>query len=119
MLDQLIRFLEINIELVKIEVKNTVSQLLAEFVKLVVGLFFLAMLLVFGSIALALYLGELLSNQPVGFLLISVLYVLLFGSFLAYQRKIKQTIKESIDEEIPDNTDLLKEADQSHEKNEL
>ena len=67
-----------------LHVTEKVSTLLGQVVQQVVLFVVLGMALLFLNIALAFYLGDLLSSRPLGFVIVAGFYLLLLGAFLLW-----------------------------------
>ncbi len=72
------KLIEVRIQIVKNQVEEQFSEVLSRiFILIVMGLASL-MILLFASISLAFYIGEKLYSPYMGFLYVSLLYLLLF-----------------------------------------
>lgn len=101
MLDSLIKYLEVNLELVKLDAKETAVRIIAKMMKAVILMIFGSFTLLFTSLALAFYLDKVLGSEFYGFFIVGLFYLLLLIVFWAFRRRITQKIQESIDVEIP------------------
>jgi len=109
MFDNIVKFIEINLEIVKLDIKETIATSIVNLIKLLVGGFFVTLALIFASIALALFLGGWLASQALGFGAVALLYLAGFGIFRLFQNKLKNAFREMVQKQIPENTQLLNE----------
>ncbi|MFD2036425.1 phage holin family protein [Belliella marina] len=89
------QLIEVRIEIVKNEIKDQFSDIFSRiFILVLMGLFSM-MILLFASISLAFYLGEILYSDYKGFLYVSLIYLILFVLFyfLRESKSILQTFK--------------------------
>ncbi|MCH7407873.1 phage holin family protein [Belliella sp. DSM 111904] len=72
------QLIEVRIQMVKNQVEDRFSEIISRvFILVLMGLASL-MILLFASISLAFYLGEILYSNYLGFLYVSLIYLLLF-----------------------------------------
>jgi hypothetical protein len=109
MLDNIVKFIEINLEIVKLDVREIIASSMVNLIKLLVGGFFLLLALVFASTALAFFLSGLLASHALGFGLVAVGYLAGFGVFRLFQARLKSYFRAVVQRQIPENTQLLKE----------
>ncbi|MCU0450638.1 MAG: phage holin family protein [Bernardetiaceae bacterium] len=116
MFENLIKFLEINIEIVKLDVREMMAKAMVQLIQLLVAAFFVGLALVFASTALALLIGHWW-GPAAGFGVVAGLYALGFGIFRLYLARLKTYLREVVQKQIPENTRLLNElnADEPHE----
>jgi Putative Actinobacterial Holin-X, holin superfamily III len=116
MFENLIKFLEINIEIVKLDVREMVAKAVVQLIQWLMAAFFVGLALVFASAALALLIGHWW-GPPAGFGVVAGLYALGFGIFRLYLGRLKTYFREVVQKQIPVNTRLLNElnADEPHE----
>ncbi|WP_448518062.1 phage holin family protein [Rhodoflexus sp.] len=115
MFDSIVKYLEINIELVKLDIKEIIAKLIVDIIKLAVVGFLLSMGLVFLSIALGLWLGELTGSSITGTAIVGSLYVLAAIIFVAVRKKLRLLFEKAVAKYIPDNQKLINELNE-HEK---
>lgn len=101
MLDNLVKYLEVNIELIKLDTKETAVRIIAKMMKAIVMMILGSFTLLFISLALAFYLDSLLGSAFHGFFIIGLFYLLLLVGFWLSRKRINRKIQESIDVEIP------------------
>jgi uncharacterized BrkB/YihY/UPF0761 family membrane protein len=101
MLDSLVKYLEVNLELIKLDTKETAVRIIAKMMKAIVMMILGAFTLLFISLAFAYYLDTILGSAFYGFFVVGLFYLLLFVLFWLFRKKISAKIRESIDEEIP------------------
>lgn len=118
MFDSLIKYLEINIELVKLDIKEMVAKMIVDVIKLVVVGFLSSMALIFLSIALGLWLGEMTGSMIQGLGIVGGLYLLSAAVFVVARKKLRMVFERVVSKYIPDNQQLINELTQEHEKSE-
>jgi len=118
MFDSLIKYLEINIELVKLDIKEIIAKIIVDVIKLVVVGFLASMALIFLSIALGLWLSELTGSVIQGLGIVGGLYLGATAIFIAFRNKLRVAFNKAVSKYIPDNQQLINELMQSHEKTE-
>ncbi len=101
MLDNLVKYLEVNVELIKLDTKETLIRIIAKMMKAIVMMILGSFTLLFISLALAFYLDKLLGSAFYGFFIVGLFYLMLFVIFWLSHKKITKKIQESIDVEIP------------------
>ena len=109
MLDKLIKYVEINIELFKLDLKEGIVRVIAKIIRFMLTLILLSFMLLFVSLGLALYLNQALQSQFYGFMLVGGAYAVLFVVFWLMRYKVIEKVQESIDEELPIKIDFLEE----------
>lgn len=95
------RYIEKRIELMVINIGEQYARWIAESIQKIAGLVFLFGALVFLLIALALYLGALLDSQSLGFVLVSIPF--LICGYLFFNLKpesISRKLKAEFEEEL-------------------
>ncbi|MBN2732158.1 MAG: phage holin family protein [Balneolaceae bacterium] len=95
------RYVEKRIELMVINVGEQYARWIAESIQKIAGLIFLFGALVFLLIALALYLGELLNSRSLGFVLVSIPF--LICGYLFFNLKpasISRKLRTEFEEEL-------------------
>lgn len=90
--ENLTGYVESRIEVIKLDVKNEVTRIsVATVVWMIVSIFAL-MVLVCLSIALGLWLGDLTGSQPLGFVLVALVYVVVSAGLLASQESLQKVV---------------------------
>lgn len=84
-------YIEKRVELLLLNVGEHFSRMMAESVQKVAGILLLSGASVFLLVALALFLGDLLDNESLGYILVSI--PLFIGGFMFYYLKPKSMIK--------------------------
>ena len=94
--ESLTGYIESRIEIVKLDVKNEVSRVSVNVgVGAIVGLF--AVLVVFClTVALGLWLGDLVCSRPLGFVLAAVVFILISGILLASKAALQRTVSKRV-----------------------
>ncbi|MDN4165728.1 phage holin family protein [Cytophagales bacterium LB-30] len=97
-IDNLKGYVETQVSLTKIEIKEEVQQSIAKLVSMLLLSVFLFFFLLFLSAALALYLNEILNSPYLGFVLITVFYLILclLGAWFIKTEKFKSLIQKFI-----------------------
>jgi Zn-dependent protease with chaperone function len=106
MFDSLIKYLEVNLELVKLDAKETAVRIIAKMMKAVALMILGSFTLLFTSLAFAFYLDKIIGSSFYGFFIVGLFYLLLLLIFWGFRKKITQKIQESIDVEIPIKIDF-------------
>lgn len=94
MLENLIKYIESRIDLIKFETKESITEAVISIVRIVTLLILTLFTTIFLSIALALYLNQVLESTFVGFLIVGGFYLIL--SLIALLFKDNQVFKEKI-----------------------
>lgn len=81
-------YLSAEAELFKLRLVDKLTVLYTGVVTNVIIIGFLTMMLLFASVALALWLGDVLNSLPLGFFCVSGIYLLLMLVFLALRRPL-------------------------------
>ncbi len=76
-MDSISGFIETKVELVKLDVEEQVQKIIAKSVIIFCVVICLALALFFISIGLASFLNSIIENQYLGYLIISILYILI------------------------------------------
>lgn len=101
MLDSLVKYLEVNVELIKLDAKETAVRIISKMMKAIVMMILGSFTLLFISLACAFYLDTIFGSPFYGFFVVGLFYLLLFVVFWLGRKKIIRKIQESIDVEIP------------------
>lgn len=118
MFDSLIKYLEINIELIKLDVKEMVAKMIVDVIKLIVVGFLASMALIFLSVSLGLWLGEATGSMIQGLGIVGGLYLMAAVVFVAARKKLRMAFQRVVSKYIPDNQQLINELTQKDEKSE-
>jgi len=105
LLDNLTGFLEANIQLVKLEVKEMLSKAIVTTVTLVVTVCLLVTALFFANIALAFYLNESMAFEKTssGFGLVALIHLSILLLFLIFRGLFRRKVEKTIDKKLPLN----------------
>ena len=101
MLDSLVKYLEVNVELIKLDTKETAVRVIAKMMKAIIMMILGSFTLLFISLACAFYLDTILGSRFYGFSVVALFYLLLIVIFWLGHKKVTRKIRESIDVEIP------------------
>lgn len=98
-------YFNLRTKLAELQIKKTAAEIISKIATNLINIIFLSMAFLFASLALALYLSELMNSYSLGFLLVAAIY-LLFALIL-------NLFKKSLKEKISDNiiVELFKEND--------
>lgn len=110
MIDLLKDYLDKRIKLLKLDLVAVAANIGSSLVSLVLILVFILFILLMLNLALGFYIGQLMSNVALGFLLVGCLNLLVFILFLAFgkkkiDKKMKDMIVSSAMTSINDNKD--------------
>lgn len=106
MLDNIIKYIEVNLEIAKLEAKEVMVRLIAKMMKAVLMIILGSFTILFVSLAFAFYLDTLLGSAFYGFFIIGLFYLSLFFVFWLLRKRITNSIQKSIDVEIPIKLDF-------------
>lgn len=109
MFDSLIKYLEINLELVKLDVKEMTAKLIVDVIKLTVVGFLMSMGVIFLSVSLGIWLGELTGSLIWGTGIVGLLYVSAASIFVAVRKKLRPLFEKVVEKYIPNNQKLIDE----------
>lgn len=109
MFDSLIKYLEINLELVKLDVKEMTAKLIVDVIKLTVVGFLMSMGVIFLSVSLGIWLGELTGSLIWGTGIVGLLYVSVASIFVAVRKKLRPLFEKVVEKYIPNNQKLIDE----------
>lgn len=88
MIQKFQEYLNSRLLLLRLEVSEKISKTLAAFLRRIVLLMLFMLFLVFGAIALSLYLGDVMDNTTLGFLIVSGAFLVLFFLGLALSKPL-------------------------------
>lgn len=103
LLDRLIDYFEKRIELVKIQVMEEASDKAAKLATVLVLMTLGLISLVFISITLALFIADLVNSYFLGFLSISLIYLVLFWVAIVNREKLNSRFRKAKMEDLVDN----------------
>lgn len=103
LLDRLIDYFEKRIELVKIQVMEEASDKAAKLATVLVLLTLGLISLLFISITLALFIADLVNSYFLGFLSISLIYLVLFWVAIVNREKLNSRFSKAKMEDLVDN----------------
>ena len=106
LVDNLTGYIETKIELIQLDVKEELTQLIAKVIAFSIVIFFGLLAVVFISIGLSALLNNYLESHYQGYLLVGLLYLILAVVFFGVRTSIIQKIKSNSSEES-DKTDVL------------
>ncbi len=78
LMDHLVGFIETRVEIVKLELKEESVRVVAKLLTLIVKVLFGTLFFIFISVALALYLNQILSSGYLGFVILAGFFFLLW-----------------------------------------
>lgn len=90
--ENLTGYVESRIEVIKLDVKNEVTRISVTAVVWTIVSLFALMVLVCLSIALGLWLGHLTGSLPLGFVLVSLVYVIISAGLIASQESLQKAV---------------------------
>lgn len=79
-------YLELNLEIIKLTVAESVSRFFSTLIKVAIIIFFASIILLFLSIAAAFWLGDILHSPAAGFLIVAGFNLLLLLFFILTSR---------------------------------
>ena len=83
-----VQYVQTSLKYYKLLGFKVAMQSASAFVSLVLILLFSSMILLFGSLALAYYFGELVNDTALGFLVVAGIYAFLFLLFLIFRKQL-------------------------------
>lgn len=96
LIDNVSKYVETRVELLKIEVKEDLARLLAKvFLMMILTLFFI-LFVVLASMGLAWYLGALVKSMVGGYLMVSGMYLLLALISLIFRKEINRLLEKQL-----------------------
>ncbi|TAD98772.1 MAG: hypothetical protein EAZ97_10430 [Bacteroidetes bacterium] len=110
LLESLSGFIEANLQLVKLEVKDGVSKLVVALVTFIMALFCLTIVLLFANISLSFFISQYFKwGYAAGFGVVALLNLSLFLLFLLLRKRFKFAVESKVDKALPMNIKLLEE----------
>lgn len=96
LIKELKEYLNLRSNLISMQVKGIAAELIAGIGSNILLIVFSSMAFLFGSIALAFYLGEKYNSNSIGFLMVAGIYVLLLIIALMAKKSIKTFISNTV-----------------------
>ena len=93
---ELKEYFNLRTKLAELQIKKTAAEVISKLATSLVNIIFLSMAFLFASLALALYLSELMNSYSVGFLLVAAIYLLFALIMNLFKKPIKDKISDSI-----------------------
>jgi hypothetical protein len=104
--ESLLNYFEVSLELLKMDAHEGISRILSKIAEFVVVVILVTLLIIFGSIAAALFLNYFLdSAHYVGFTIVALFY---FAILLFYYLIVKRKTDEKIEENVGDALEKIK-----------
>lgn len=88
MFEDLKKYINNRILLTKLEIVDSVSNMLSNGIFVIVAIMFFMLVFFTGSLAIGYLLGNLFDNNGMGFLILFIFYLILFLVFLYFRKKI-------------------------------
>ena len=88
----LISYIEVRSELIKIQIKEQIVQIISQLVLMFIFLLFGFLIITIASFAISFYLNEILDSSYIGFVILSGIYILLFIILFLIRKKIIRNI---------------------------
>ncbi len=123
---ELKEYLETRIDLLVLNIGDQISAWVGLSTQKIIGYLILSFGLLFASIALAIYLGDLLNNEALGYLIVSIPLLILglifafskpFGIASSVQKQLMSGILKAIEEEKPAPNKTLKLPENKEQEN--
>lgn len=105
LVQELKEYFNLRSKLAELQIKKIAAELIAKIATSLITVVFLSMAFLFASLALGLYLSDLMGSYSVGFIMVAGIYILLALIFSLLKKSIKEKISDSI------ITELFKEND--------
>lgn len=86
------KYVEKTIHYYKLKLLKSITEDISSFIKIVLIGLLSTLILIFLSISLAIYLGDLLANSALGYLLVSSIYILILLILIAVKKKIEKRV---------------------------
>ena len=102
---ELKEYFNLRTKLAELQIKKIAAELIAKIATSLITVVFLSMAFLFASLALGLYLSELMGSYSIGFIMVAGIYIVLALIFSLFKRSIKEKISNGI------ITELFKEND--------
>lgn len=93
---ELKEYFNLRTKLAELQIKKTAAEVISKLATSLIGIIFLSMAFLFASLALALYLSELMKSYSLGFLLVAAIYLLFALIINLFKKPIKDKISDSI-----------------------
>ncbi len=102
---ELKEYFNLRTKLAELQIKKNAAELIAKIASSLITVVCLSMAFLFASLALALYLSDLMGSYSIGFMMVAGIYILLATIFSLAKKSIKNKISDGI------ITELFKEND--------
>jgi hypothetical protein len=102
---ELKEYFNLRTKLAELQIKKNAAELIAKIASSLITVVCLSMAFLFASLALALYLSDLMGSYSIGFMMVAGIYILLATIFSLAKNSIKNKISDGI------ITELFKEND--------
>ncbi|MDN5203954.1 phage holin family protein [Fulvivirgaceae bacterium BMA10] len=101
----LIGFVETKIELLKLDVREEISKVLAKLIAIIVLLLLCFLMIIFLSLALGNYLNDILESSFLGYLIVAAVYLILIAimNFLKNSGSFKKMIDKQVKKMVSKN----------------
>lgn len=105
LVQELKEYFNLRTKLAELQIKKIAADIISKLATSLISLLFLSMTFLFASLALALYLSELMKSFTIGFLSVAAIYLLLALILNLFKKPIKDKIFDSIIVELFNETD--------------
>lgn len=105
LVQELKEYFNLRTKLAELQIKKIAADIISKLATSLISLLFLSMTFLFASLALALYLSELMKSYTIGFLSVAAIYLLLALILNLFKKPIKDKIFDSIIVELFKETD--------------
>jgi ABC-type multidrug transport system fused ATPase/permease subunit len=103
-------YIQTEIEIIKLNFAEKVSKILSNFLAIIILIWVLLLSILFASISLAFFIGERLGKMSIGFLVVSLIYLLIaMVSWYLRERLIRIPILNGILRQLFDNENKAEE----------
>lgn len=111
LIENISRYLEARIELIKVEVQQKVASAIVSVVQLGAIFFLILFTVIFASAGLANFLNSVIGNSYAGFLIVAALYLVLFFIVKASHKTMQAKVEKMTDNMFADKKDAHKDKD--------
>jgi hypothetical protein len=91
--ENLYEYLDVQMELLKIDTEEKISRLNVIFLELGLSVIFLGIFLLFFNLALAFYIGSIYKDLYIGFALVAVIHLIVWTLLLIFMRAYPEFLK--------------------------
>jgi len=88
----LIKYIEVRSELIKIQIKEQIAQILSKLILMFIFLLFGFLIIIIFSFAVSLYLNEILHSNYLGFVILTCFYLIVFVILVLNRKKIIRSV---------------------------